>query len=394
MKKTYIFILFSIFIITNSCCKEEPAKTEQEEAILPTITTSTVIDITLTSAICGGEIKYDNGSSIQESGICYSTTQEPTIDDNHTTDGITSVGNFTSNISGLQPATTYYVRAYATTTNGDTGYGNEVQFTTLSDIFTGETVLVDGGTFMMGSPTGVGWSGEHPQHSVTLNSFRISKYEVTNQQFVDFLNSIDDIDPEGNVGSLPYINVGFFTPTFHSDIIYNGINFAVYNGKENYPVVGVTWYGAKAFCEFYGGRLPTEAEWEFAARGGNNSNNYIYSGSDNIDDVAWHSDNSVNPDNPMSDNQGTHPVGQKNPNELGIYDMTGNVFEIVNDWYDEDYYYNSPSVNPQGPSSGTYRVQRGGSWFHSYSSGRVASRFYISPRDDFFTSGFRPVFEQ
>lgn len=117
-------------------------------------------------------------------------------------------------------------------------------------------------------------------------------------------------------------------------------------------------------------RLPTKAEWEYAARGGNRSRGYKYSGSDNIGSVAWYTDNS---------GETTHPVGQKQSNELGLYDMSGNVWEWCQDWYDNNYYGSSPSQNPKGPSSGYFRVGRGGSWGGNAWGCRVSYRSYDSP---------------
>ncbi len=130
-------------------------------------------------------------------------------------------------------------------------------------------------------------------------------------------------------------------------------------------------------------RLPTEAEWEFAARGGIHSNNSLYSGSNNIAVVAWYTKNS---------DKKTHTVGtQKQHNELGIYDMSGNVWEWCNDWYDENYYKNSPTLNPQGANYGSYRVVRGGSW-----SGTVfccvAHRYRLAPKVGDYSLGFRVAF--
>ena len=361
---------------------EEQFTTLANTTTTPTLTTTTATNITQTTATAGGNIIDDGGSQITVSGVCYSTLPNPTTSGNHTTDGITTTGTFTSNITGLQTGTTYYVRAFATNSSG-TAYGNEEQFTTLSsgtNNFPGQTVLVNGGTFMMGSPSGTGYSDEHPQHSVTVSSFRISKYEITNQQYADFMNAIN-ANADGSIGGVEYLNIA----SYDCQISYNGGSFVVDAGKENYPVIEVSWYGAKAYCEHYGGRLPTEAEWEFAARGGNSSNGYTYSGSNNIDDVAWYYDNSGNTNT-------THTVGTKSANELGIYDMSGNVYEWCSDWYDSSYYSSSPSNNPQGPASGTNRVNRGGAFSFSSYDCRVAIRLGTDPTDPRFYLGFRPVF--
>ena len=346
---------------------------------IPNITTTSVTNITQTTATSGGNITNDGGSQITVSGICYSTSPNPTTADNHTADGITTTGTFISNITGLQPGTTYYVRAYAINSTG-IGYSNEVQFTTITSgttTFPGQTVLVNSGTFMMGSPNGSGNNDEHPQHSVTVSSFRISKYEITNQQYADFMNDIN-ANADGSVGGIQYLDMD----ASDIQISHNGSRFVVDAGKENYPVIEVSWYGAKAYSEYYGGRLPTEAEWEFATRGGNSSNGYTYSGSNIIWDVAWYNNNS----------SGTHTVGTKNANELGLHDMSGNVWEWCNDWYDSSYYSNSPSNDPQGPSTGAFRVTRGGSWIYNAYDCRVARRYNIYMGNPRYDVGFRPVF--
>jgi formylglycine-generating enzyme required for sulfatase activity len=130
-------------------------------------------------------------------------------------------------------------------------------------------------------------------------------------------------------------------------------------------------------------RLPTEAEWEYAAKGGQSTHNYTYSGSNTIGDVAWYTNN--------SDGK-TYEVGTKTANELGIYDMTGNVWEWCNDWYGDTY--PSGTNNPTGPSSGVNRVGRGGSWDYEATSCRVSSRYGRNPGNRGINAGFRLVLVQ
>jgi hypothetical protein len=156
---------------------------------------------------------------------------------------------------------------------------------------------------------------------------------------------------------------------------------------DNLPVENISWYDAQKFIKKLNQitgknyRLPTEAEWEYAARGGDKSNNYIYSGSNNIDDVSWYWNNS---------SLKTHPVGLKNPNELGIYDMSGNVYEWCYDWYGE-YPNIKVLIDYRGPDTGVYRVIKGGSWFSDFRYSQSDTRNRILPDHKHFSIGFRLV---
>jgi len=248
----------------------------------------------------------------------------------------------------------------------------------VDNIFPGEKVAVAGGTFTMGSPNGTGDSDEHPEHSVTLSAFSISKYEITNAQYATFMNDIG-ANINGSFNGVEYLNMN----ATDVQISHTSGSFIADAGKENNPVIFVTWFGAKAYAEHYGGRLPTEAEWEFAAKGGNSSSGYTYSGSNTIDNVAWYTTNSGG---------STHPVGTKSANELGLHDMTGNVWEWTNDRYDSNYYSSSPSTDPQGHVTGTLRVLRGGGWGSFANDCRIAGRGSRNPADAVSFLGFRPVF--
>ncbi|MBR6647916.1 MAG: SUMF1/EgtB/PvdO family nonheme iron enzyme, partial [Bacteroidaceae bacterium] len=205
-----------------------------------------------------------------------------------------------------------------------------------------EMVAVEGGTFNMGSNDSEAFDLEKPVHSVTLSDYYIGETEVTQELW------------EAVMGSNPSYFKGDKYPV--EQVSYNDcIDFI---NKLNTFLAGQLPDRRKF-------RLPTEAQWEFAARGGNKgkNNNYKYSGSNSIDDVARYDDKSGG---------GTHPVKQKQPNELGLYDMTGNVWEWCSDWCGS--YSSSLQTDPEGPSSGEYRVLRGGSWFDNALGCRVAHR--------------------
>ena len=229
-----------------------------------------------------------------------------------------------------------------------------------------EMVYVEGGTFMMGATEEQGsdaWEWEKPAHEVTLDNFYIGKYEITQLQW-EFV-------------------MGTTVKEQHN------ISFAPPGVGDDYPMYYVSWNEAVAFCEKLSQltgktyRLPTEAEWEYAARGGLHADSTKYAGSNTIGNVAWYKNNSSN----------THPVGQKQPNGLGVYDMSGNVREWCSDWIGENYYSSSPAVNPQGPSSGSSRVFRGGNWRNSADECRVSMRTGSSPNGYNIDIGFRIVLE-
>ena len=254
---------------------------------------------------------------------------------------------------------------------------------TIGNINYDEMVFVAAGSFEMGSNSG--GSNEKPVHTVNLDAFYIDKYEVTNGKYATYLNealaagliqaSSSTVTKDGN--ELLDLNDS------DCQISYSGGSFVVDSGKENYPVIEVTWYGANEYAKHYGKRLPTEAEWEYSARGGSQSQGYTYSGSNNAGDVAWYSSNSGG---------STHTVGTKQENEIGTHDMSGNVWEWCNDWYDSDYYSSSSSTNnPQGPSSGSSRVLRGGSWSSDTYYVRSANRNGYNPYYSYSDIGFRCV---
>ena len=247
-------------------------------------------------------------------------------------------------------------------------------------------VEVPGGTFQMGCDTGD--AVERPVHSVTLDTFEITKYEITNAQYVKFLNAIgcrfDGHFTDPVYGDVRYIDMD------NAQITYSSSTFSTETGLDDYPVIEVSWFGANAFANWVCGRLPTEAEWEFAARGGNLSEGTLFSGSNTADSVAWYEDNSDAEGNSnLFQGHGTMKIGLKKPNELGLYDMSGNVAEWCHDWYAADYYSHSPSENPQGPAGGTARILRGGEWRDDSTACTVYDRGAIEPKYTRPEFGFR-----
>jgi formylglycine-generating enzyme required for sulfatase activity len=250
---------------------------------------------------------------------------------------------------------------------------------------------------MMGSTEG--GSYEKPVHRVSLDAFYLDKYEVTNKLFQKFTRDTGfetTAEKEGKAYALD--NSGSWNMT-------DGVNWLKPEGgdtvfvsnREEHPVVSVSWHDADAYCRWAGKRLPTEAEFEYANRAGTQTTYWWGDGNPGSRRVANIGDEAAKrPGRPWAIMNGyddgyarTAPVGSFDPNPFGLYDTTGNVWEWTADWYAGNYYRNSPSRNPTGPSSGEYRVLRGGSWHNKPQSVRSANRDLNTPsaRIDFF--GFR-----
>ncbi len=241
-----------------------------------------------------------------------------------------------------------------------------------------EMTFVEGGIFRM-SENSISNSKSLVQ-DVTLNNFKISKYPIIFSQYITFLNAIGASE-DGSYHGIKYIDMDDSCCAI--DYRYGSFHFtgSCDAFTADCPVEKVTWHGADAFARWVGGRLPTEAEWEFAARGGTQSKGYLFSGSNKVNDVAW---------NPGNSGIKTHAVGSRQPNELGLYDMSGNVWEWCADWYNSLYYGNSSKKNPKGPSFGLYRVMRGGAcYFCDVNHCRVDSRGYSDPALGDAYYGFR-----
>ncbi|SHJ55506.1 formylglycine-generating enzyme family protein [Flavobacterium haoranii] len=239
-------------------------------------------------------------------------------------------------------------------------------------------VKIEGGTFKMGSKEKdvAADNDEQKEHDVTVKSFELSKFEVTVWEWKQYTKANKLKMPE--------------TPSW--------------GWKDNYPMNNITWEEAISFCNWLskkeklqpvyskrgpnyicnfnanGYRLPTEAEWEYAAKGGKKAKDTKFSGSDNADDVAWHKQISKNT---------PHTVGTKLPNELGLYDMSGNVWEWCWDWYNKDYYKIEAGNNPKGPEMGERRSVRGGSWDSNVNYLRPANRISTPQNKTHEFYGFR-----
>ena len=238
-------------------------------------------------------------------------------------------------------------------------------------------IPVEGGTFMMGATSEQGSeadSDEKPAHRVAVGNFFIGETEVTQGLWYDVMGT---------------------NPSY-----FQGSKSSFSSRWRELPVENVSWDDCQEFINRLNNRrnemdlgdyphwkfrLPTEAEWEYAARGGSKSRGYKYSGSNNINDVAWYWENSgqqygLSQRGGYWDKKQPHPVGMKRVNELGIYDMSGNVWEWCQDWYSSSYYGSSPTTNPCNTQSASWRVLRGGSWYEDRARYcRVANRNYCNP---------------
>ncbi|HXZ19691.1 MAG TPA: SUMF1/EgtB/PvdO family nonheme iron enzyme [Candidatus Acidoferrales bacterium] len=243
-------------------------------------------------------------------------------------------------------------------------------------------VWIPPGSFMMGCSRGDSecYEWEKPSHQVSISTgFWIAQTLITVGAYKRFVSATGRQMPP--------------PPDFN-----------IYWTNDNMPIVNVSWNDSQAYCQWAGGRLPTEAEWEYAARGGSSEARY-----GPLDDVAWYADNSgrqrldsaeiwksdsANYAKRLNDNgNGTHNVAQKRANGFGLFDTLGNVSQWAGDWFDANYYQSSPSQDPPGPGGGQYRVLRGGSWSIYPRVVRVSYRNLIGPASRSYSIGFRCVGE-
>lgn len=230
-----------------------------------------------------------------------------------------------------------------------------------------EMVLVEGGEFLMGNDYSAP-TDEKPEHKVVLNDFYIAAYEVTFEDYDLFCDATgyDYCDDGGfGRGKFPVMNVSWEDAVFYCNWLSSRHGYdKAYHIQNDSMGIAITVDFTKN-----GYRLPTEAEWEYAAKGGSKSEGYAYCGSNNPKEIAWYSAN--------SDGK-PKEIGTKNPNELGIYDMSGNAWEWCWDVYDKDYYAKSPESNPTGPEKGNMRVYRGGNFNSKIDFTRLTRRFFLS----------------
>jgi formylglycine-generating enzyme required for sulfatase activity len=224
------------------------------------------------------------------------------------------------------------------------------------------------GCFDMGDAFSEGESDELPVHQVCISAFEMDVHEVTNAEYKTCVDDGGCTAPSSSGSSTR----GFY----YGNTAY-----------DDFPVIYVDWYKATDYCTWAGKRLPTEAEWEYAARGGLAGKRYPWGGTiSGADANYWDSGDPWDNDTSQVEYYDPQPTS---PNGYGLYDMAGNVWEWVNDWYQYDYYSISPKNDPPGPASGTYPVLRGGSWVSNSFNLRVANRFSIYPVSEFSNIGFR-----
>lgn len=390
--KNIASLFFALFALVFGLGFQSCEKVDTEV----TVKTYHVTDVSTTSAkIKGTAVVTAGDATFTDAGICISSkVSYPKITNSRVISATGDLSEFVVNITNLSADSVYKFRVFASTSD-TTYYGITYSFKPASINI--ETVAVPGGTFTMGATseqTNFAADIEKPAHSVTLSSFNIGKYEVTNSQFAAFLNSRQISSGSASITSS---GVSYkFLYTSPKGLYYDNTSssWKYPEGYANRPVVNVTWHGASEFCQWAGGKLPSESEWEFAARGGKNSAGYIYSGGNDANLVGWFKTAFI--ENEALEYY-AQTVGGKIANELGIFDMSGNVWEWCSDWYAA--YPAAAQTNPTGPSDEVAlatdsevvnKVRRGGGWADpDATSLRVSKRASNLPSANAGSIGFR-----
>jgi len=344
---------------------EEPSKIHRKPLPIWAMVTIAVASIIILSGLFSQLIPRRGASSPETQVIQHATItflDTPTMGETHSSE--TLLAESLSTVQDSSPTSTNL-------------FENTIQTEEL-EYFVDELgvpmVLIPAGSFLMGSEWGD--DDEAPVHEVTVDAFYIDVYEVTNELFVRFLEEMGNREEGGTT----WLDAG----SEYGKIFQSSSGWLIERNYENHPVVMISWGGARAFCEWRGGRLPTEAEWEKAARGG--LEGALYPWGDELPITTFGAENGA-----QFGDYGvtTVQVGKYTPNGYGLHNMAGNVTEWVSDYYMDDYYSNSPTDNPQGPESGTYYVVRGGSWaFEAYKL-RVSYRHWGGAEMKFSNYGFR-----
>lgn len=381
LRKYFHFMMLAMLLALPACSDDSkddttpitPGQTDKNDTTtpgekqIPEVTTAEAQNITEATVELSGKVVADNGYRVIERGFVYSTSENPDIETGVKVTSGRGLGEYSAVVRELESNTTYHFKAYATNSQG-TAYGEELTFATEAEavktfninnaVLT--MVRVEGGTFQLGSSDENAKSYEKPVHNVTLDDYYIGLCEVTNEQWEAVVNGRVPTPIEDPVW---YHEQRFLPKTMvsHDECLEDFI------AKLN----------KHTGLEF---SLPTEAQWEYAARGGKKSLGYTYAGSNDASEVGWCYENAATQ---------VTVVGAKTGNELGLYDMTGNVNEWCSDWY--GLYSEEDQTNPVGPDSGEFRVMRGGSVINFYDECRISHRFGGKPDSHLYFVGFRLV---
>lgn len=365
MKKWRLAVLTVALSVIGSCSGKSGLDEPVTEPSAPHVFTLEVSNVTENGAEVLGELVSDGDAMLLDKGVVFGTEPDPDLETGVKVSAGRGPGRFSVSLDKLDDWKVYHLRTYATNTVG-TAYGTDVVFETKAkkvrvfnlDGIIFKMVFVEGGTFTMGAMADdtEAESYEKPAHKVTLDSYYIGQCEVTK----DVWNMV----MEGRAPDLSEQNIRYL------------------------PAVQQSWQSCQDFIsklnEMTGESfsMPTEAQWEYAARGGKKSAGYLYAGGNDIEDVAWYYANALS---------NVRTVALKTPNELGLYDMTGNVGEWCEDWY--DYYSAEDQVNPvcDKVNANGFRVMRGGSVINDPDWCRVTHRFGVTEDSRLFFVGLRLV---
>jgi len=252
-----------------------------------------------------------------------------------------------------------------------------------------DMVYVAGGEFQMGSNNAK--EDEKPVHPAVIKGFYMCKYEVTVGEYRKYIKATGYKTKAETENWVTVWDGKTWAERHNICWEHDALGRKRTPEQDNEPVLYLTWMEAVKYCEWLSSvsgkvyRLPTEAEWEYAAKGGKQQHGYQFTGSNKIDEVGWYAANSGGM---------THPVGKKAPNELGIYDMTGNVIEYTADWYHPEYYKVRESDQPEGPARGKAKVARGGGWHSTAPDSRNTDRHYDELWSRCNYNGFRVVMNE